>query len=85
MVVASSVGEQPIARARRLLVSAVARVAPTGFRWVDAWKPRVADPGRPPLLQQPVEAPRHWLHKGTVKGYVLDNAGDRVGPAKLNR
>ena len=83
VVVASSVGDQPIARSKRLLVSVVGQVEPTGFRWVDPWKREVADPGRPPLLQQPVEARVEWLHKGPVKGYVLDNAGNRVGPATI--
>ena len=83
VVVASSVGAQPIAEAKRLLVSAVAQVEPTGFRWVDPWRRDVADPGRPPFLQEPVEARVEWLRKGPVKGYVLDNAGNRVGPARL--
>jgi hypothetical protein len=83
VVVASSVGDQPIEGARRLLVSVVGQVGPTGLRWVDPWRREVADPGRPPFLQQPVEARVEWLKKGPVKGYVLDNAGNRVGPARL--
>ena len=54
--VATSISDEPIATSKRLLVSAIARVEPTGFRWVDSWKREVADPGRPPFLQEPVAA-----------------------------
>jgi hypothetical protein len=82
VIVASSVGTEPIATTRRLLVSAVARVEPTGYRWVDGWKREVADPGRPPLRQEPVQARIRWRRSG-VKAYALDNAGARVAPVKL--
>ncbi len=82
-MVASSVGPKPIATTDRLLVSAVARVAPTGFRWVDHWRREVADPGVPPLLQEPVMARVRWRHKGTIKAYALDNTGARTGPGTL--
>jgi len=52
---------------KRLLVSAIARIEPTGFRWADNWKRDVADPGRPPLLQEPVEARIRWRHRGKRK------------------
>jgi hypothetical protein len=83
VVVVSSVGTQPIALANRLLVTAVARVEPTGYRWVDAWKREVADPGRPPLLQEPVRARIRWRFKGPVKAYALDNTGARTGTVPL--
>jgi hypothetical protein len=83
VVVASSVGPEPIATARRLLVTAIGRVEPTGFRWVDRWKREVADPGRPPFLQEPVFARVVWRRKGKIQAYVLNNSGERVGPAKL--
>jgi hypothetical protein len=83
VVVASSVGPEPIATSKRLLVTAIGRVEPTGFRWVDPWHRNAADPGRPPFLQQPVEARVEWLRKGPVKAYVLDNSGKRVGPARV--
>ena len=71
----------------RLLVTAVARVEPTGFRWVDGWKREVADPGRPPLLQEPVEARVRWRRKGAVKAYALDNTRGpgRPGQARDDR
>ncbi len=47
VIVASSVGSAPIATTKRLLVTAIARVQPTGFRWVDESKFDVAEPGRP--------------------------------------
>ena len=83
VVVASSASREPLATSKRLLVSAVARVEPTGFRWVDEWKHDVADPGRPPLLQEPVRAKVLWRHKGPVKAFALDNTGARVAPVTL--
>lgn len=84
-VVVSSVGPEPIAKAKRLLVTAVARVTPTGFLWVDEWKRETADPGRPPLLAEPVKGKVTWHHKGPVKAYALDNNGHRVEPAKVTK
>ncbi len=83
VLVATSVTPEPIATTKRLLVSAMARVEPTGLRWVDYWKRDVAEPGRPPFLQEPVAARIVWLHKGPVHAHVLNNAGERVGTAKL--
>ena len=84
VVVVSSASPEPIARSKRLLVTAVARVEPTGFRWQDEWKRQVADPGSPPLLQEPVKAKVLWRREGPVKAYALDNSGTRVGAAKLD-
>src|SRR5205823_13316448 len=50
VLAATAIGPEPIAAAKRLLVTAVARVEPTGFRWVVGWRHAVADPGRPPFL-----------------------------------
>jgi hypothetical protein len=83
VLVASSISSQPIATTKRLLISAVARVEPTGFRWVDPWKYRVADPGRPPFLQEPVTARVLWRRKGAVKAFALNNAGERTSAARL--
>jgi hypothetical protein len=84
VVVASSVGPEPIAASKRLLLTAVARVEPKGFRWVDEWRHEVADPGQPPLLQEPVQARITWRREGPVKAYALDNTGARVAPARLD-
>jgi hypothetical protein len=81
----SSLGSEPIASTRRLLVTAVARVAPTGFRYVDEWKRERADPGRPPLLHEGLKARVAWKREGQVKAYLLDNTGARVGPAPLEK
>jgi hypothetical protein len=83
VAVASSVGPEPIATAGRLLVTAIGRVEPTGFRWVDRWRREVADPGSPPFLQEPIFARVSWRRKGKIQAYVLNNAGERVGAAKL--
>lgn len=83
VVVATSVGPEPIAEGKRLLISAIARIEPTGFRWVDHWKRDVADPGRPPLLQEPVRARVRWRHEGSVKAFALDNNGTRLTPVEI--
>jgi hypothetical protein len=83
VVVASSVGSEPISTTKRLLVTVVGRVQPTGFRWVDRFKRDVADPGRSPFLQEPVGARVVWRRKGKISGHVMNNAGERTGPAKV--
>jgi hypothetical protein len=83
VLAATSIGPEPIASTKRLLVSAIGRVEPTGFRWVHAWRHTVADPGRPPFLQEPVRARLVWRRKGTIRAFELNNAGERVGPATL--
>ena len=85
MLAATSLGPEPIAEAKRLLVTAVGRVEPTGFRWVDSWKREVADPGRPPFLQEPVRAQVVWRRKGTIRAFALNNAGERIGPVDLEK
>jgi len=83
VVIASSASSEPIASTKRLLVSAIGRIEPTGYRWVDSWKRQVADPGRPPFLQEPIRARVVWRHKGGASAFVLDNEGKRQGPVKL--
>lgn len=83
VVIASSVGPEPIATSGRLLVTVIGRVEPTGFRWVDRWKREVADPGGPPFRQEPVFARVSWRRKGKIHAFLLDNAGQRIGPAKV--
>ncbi len=84
-VLASSAGKEPIELTKRLLVTAVARVSPTGFKWVDDWRRETADPGIPPLLAEPVVARVTWKHSGTIAAYALDNNGARIGPAKVEK
>jgi hypothetical protein len=83
VVVASSVGTEPIATSKRLLVTAIGRVQPTGLRWVDRYERDVADPGRAPLLQEPIAARVAWRRKGKIQAYGLNSAGERMSPAKL--
>ncbi len=83
VLAATSIGPEPIAEAKRLLVTAVGRVEPTGFKWVDSWKLAVADPGRPPFLQEPVRARITWHRKGTIHAYALDPSGRRVKEVSL--
>ena len=83
VVAASALGKEPIATASRLLVTAVARVEPTGYAWVDELRREVADPGIPPLLREPVRAAVEWRRKGSFKAYALDADGKRAGDVPL--
>ncbi|MFO0909594.1 MAG: hypothetical protein U0794_14770 [Isosphaeraceae bacterium] len=83
VLMASSVGDEPIGRSRRLLVTTIANVAPTGFAYVDEWRNQTSDPGRPPLLREPVSAQLTWKRKGAIKAYALDNNGRRLGAARV--
>jgi hypothetical protein len=83
VLVATSISDEPIASTKRLLVSAIAQVQPTDFRWVNGWKREVANPGRPPFLQEPVVATVTWKRKGQVRCFMLNNEGDRVAPVTL--
>ena len=85
VVAASSFGREPIATSPRLLVTAVARVEPTGFAWVDGSKREVADPGRPPLLAEPVHAKVTWRHPGNLRAFLLDADGKRALPATIEK
>jgi hypothetical protein len=75
----TSPGTEPLADAPRVLVTAVARAQPAGLRWADAWRWEVADPGRPPILCEPVRGAVVWKRAGAepVRAYALDNAGNR--------
>lgn len=77
VIVVSSASSEPIATTKRLLVTAVARVEPTRFRWVDELRLDVAEPGAPPLLQEPVRAKIQWRRTGTLKAFALENNGAR--------
>ncbi len=83
VIAASAPGKEPIAASRRLLVTAVARVEPTGYAWVDESRRDVADPGRPPLLREPVKGSVEWRRAGSIKAYALDAEGNRAGEASL--
>ncbi len=85
VVAASALGKEPLAEARRLLVTAVARVEPTGFAWVDEFHRDVADPGIPPLLREPVKGSVEWRRAGKVTAYALDADGKRTGTVPLSR
>ena len=77
VLVATSISIEPISSTKRLLVSAIAQVEPTGFRWVNEWNARL--PTRDaPLPSGARHGGGHLAAKGTVRGYVLNNEGDRV-------
>lgn len=80
----SAPGLEPIAKASRLLVTALARFEPTGLRYADSFGREVADPGMPPLRAEPVRGSVLWKRPGgRVKAYALDSAGKRVAPVEL--
>ncbi len=83
VVAVTAVGASPLKDARRLLVTAVARVQPTGFAWTDCWRHLVADPGRPPLLMEPVRARVLWKKRTNAKAYALDSSGKRDHAVEL--
>ncbi|HEX8201037.1 MAG TPA: hypothetical protein VF590_11150, partial [Isosphaeraceae bacterium] len=80
VVMVSSLDPEPISRSRRLLVTAVGRAEPTGLTWADPWRDEAADPGRPPLLREPIRVKLGWKRRGKLSAYALDAAGRR-GPA----
>jgi hypothetical protein len=82
-VAISSMDRSPIERSKRLLVSMIGRVTPTGMAWNDNWKRRAADPGHPPLKLEPVQASIAWRGKNSITVYPLDNSGKRLTPLEL--
>lgn len=83
VLVVSSAGPQTIADVRRLVVTAVGRAEPTGLTYVDPFCREIADPGRVPMLVEPVRGKVSWKKKGSVKAYALDPTGVRLKEIKL--
>jgi hypothetical protein len=82
-VVASSLDGTPISEAKRLLVTAVGRVEPTGMTFTDESRRELASPGTPPLLAEPIRGTVTWHRKKAVKAYALDANGKRAAEVKL--
>ncbi len=85
VLAATALGPEPIAKAKRLLITAVAHVQPTGFRWADENRVEVADPGTPPLLVEPLLAQVVWKRAGKLHAYPLDASGARGAPISPER
>lgn len=96
VVMVSAAEPSPIEQARRLLVTVVGRVQPTGWLAVDERRRAVADPGQPPLLHEPIKATIWWRRfaPGTnaqvsrptglkATAYALDSQGKRVRSVAL--
>ena len=77
VVMASSLGPEPLASARHILVTAVARAEPTDLLYVDRWKREVAAPGRGPILVEPVRAVVTIRRKAKLRVFALKSDGSR--------
>jgi hypothetical protein len=80
VVLVSSLASEPIARSRRLLVTAVGRVEPTGARFIDQARSLVAQPGTPPIRVEPVVGRVVWLNQmeTSLEAFRLDGSGKRI-------
>lgn len=76
-VAATAMGEEPLNRASRILLSAVGRVSPTGLTWTDGFRRVVADPGRGPVLLEPIRVRLLWKRSGPFQVFPLDESGKR--------
>ncbi len=85
VVLVSSLGPEPVSTSKRLLVTAIGRVEPTGFRFADEWRREPGEPGRPPLLHGGVRAQVVWTRGGNIQAFALDNTGARVKPARVEK
>ncbi len=85
VIIASSVGPKPLRESNRVLVSAIGRCGPTGLRWSDARREEMADPGRSPILFEPVQGRILWKRTGKVRAYALDNSGERIAEVPLEK
>jgi hypothetical protein len=83
VVAVSSAGPEPLARAGRLLVTAVGRVEPSGQTYMDACLASPASPGGPPLLLEPVSARITWKQARRLEAYALDPSGRRLASVPL--
>lgn len=84
-LVLSSLEPETIARSRRLLLTAGARVENTGMQW-DAARARVTEQGRAPTLIEPVtgQITLHDLAEATaVSVQPLDGAGHALGAPQV--
>jgi hypothetical protein len=81
VVALTALGPEPLAQARRVLVTAVGRSQTTGQTWADGWRRDIADPGRPPIRLEPTRARVLWKRQpgqpGAVQAYRLDASGRR--------
>ncbi len=79
-VAATSLTEEPLTLARRILLVAVSRSGQRGLRYVNHLQRQIADPGEPPLLMEPVEGeivlPPSWA-TGPLTVYPLRTDGSR--------
>jgi hypothetical protein len=84
-VALTAIGPEPLAQAKRVLVTAVGRSQTTGQTWADGWRRDIADLGRPPIRLEPTRARVLWKRKttGAVQAYRLDASGQRGAPVPV--
>ncbi len=84
-IAVSSLGVKPIGEAERLLVTAVARVQPTGLTYADACRTWPGRWGAGPMRVEAVQGRVTWRGRAGVKAYALDGAGVRVGEVVMEK
>lgn len=77
-VVLSSLDDQPIARSKRLLLTAVARAENSGQVYNPS-RTSLLDEGKPPILLEPVRATVTLKGIRATKVHILDHRGRRTG------
>ena len=86
VVAVTSMSDAPIASTKRLLVTIVGRVEPTGMTYADTAKTRPGMMERGPLLCEPVIAQVTWKRgNANIKAYRLASSGKRESEVPLQR
>jgi hypothetical protein len=85
VLAASSLGREPIASSKRLLVTFLGRVEPTDLRWADDQRRVPGDPGIPPLRREPGRAVLTWKRSGMMRAYKLKPTGERAIQAPVEK
>ncbi|GIW87751.1 MAG: hypothetical protein KatS3mg108_2075 [Isosphaeraceae bacterium] len=77
-IAVSALGSEPIAEARRLLVTALGRFEPTGQTYADGCLTRPGRPGGGPLRREPIRGTVRITGRSGLRAFRLDNAGRRI-------
>ena len=85
-LILSSLDDRPVDESRRLVLIAVARAENSGTVY-SADRTQLRDPGRPPILLEPVTGSVRIAHRGrTLEGvFALDSGGQRTASVPVRR